>query len=168
MKKNKESSSWRYVLWDLFGEIILFLAVFSIGLGIAVLFPHETVKNTPAEIFFILGGVVLCFVVGIVSLTVHFVKQKKKNKDTKFIYNTLKSKYKLILMLITKSVNGETHDFLTIKGQSSKGKFELYKDGEKFNLFIVYFGKTNEDKYRREIIDDKMEAINCIQIFMSE
>ena len=71
-------------------------------------------------------------------------------------------------MLVTRSVNGEMRDSLIIKGQSSKGKFELCKEGEMFNFSIEYFGKFNEDRYRHEILNDKNETINCIENFMSE
>ena len=71
-------------------------------------------------------------------------------------------------MSVTRRANGEMRDFLIIKGQSSKGKFELCEEGEIFNFSIEYFGEFNEDRYRHEILNDKNETINCIENFMSE
>ena len=168
MKKDNRSYTWKDELWNGIGEIILTFAAIGIGLGIVALLPHEAIKDIPAELFFILGGIILFAIIGIVVLTGYLIKQKKKNKDIKFIYNTLKNKYKLTLMFVTRSTNGEMRDFRIIKGQSSKGKFELCKDGEMFNFSIEYFFKTNEDRYHHEILNDKNEAINYIEIFMSE
>ena len=168
MKKDNRSYIWKDELWNGIGEIILTFAAIGIGLGIVALLPHETIKDIPAELFFILGGIILFAIIGIVVLTGYLIKQKKKNKDIKFIYNTLKNKYKLTLMLVTRSTNGEMRDFLIIKGQSSKGKFELCKDGEMFNFSIEYFFKTDEDRYHHELLNDENKAINYIENFMSE
>ena len=168
MKKDQGSHTWKNELWNGIWELMLAFAAIGIGLGIAFLFPHEKIKDIPAELFFMLGGLILFAVVGIVALTVHLIRQKKKNKDIKFVYNTLKNKYKLALMLVTRSSSGETRNFLIIKGQSSKGKFELCKDGEIFILSVEYFCRTKEDRYRHENLKDKNEAINCIENFMSE
>ena len=168
MKKDRRSYSWKNELWNGIGELILAFAAIGIGLGIAFLLPHEKVKDIPAELFFMLGGLILFSVIGIVALTIHLIRQKRKNKDIKFIYNTLKNKYKLTLMLVTRSANGEMRDSLIIKGQSSKGKFELCKDSEIFIFSIEYFCKTKEDRYRHENLNDKNETINCIENFMSE
>ena len=168
MKKDNRAYTWKDELWNGIGELILAFGAGGIGLGIAFLLPHETIKDIPAELFFILGGFILCAIVGIVALIAHLIRSRKKNKDIKFIYNTLKNKYKLTLLLISKGRNGEMHDFLTIKGQSSKGKFELCKENGIFNLWIKYFEKSNEDRNRHEILNDKNEAINSIEILMSE
>ena len=168
MKKDNRAYTWKGELCNVIGELILAFAAIGIGLGIAFLLPHETIKDIPAELLFMLGGLILFAVIGIVALTIHLIRQKRKNKDIKFIYNTLKNKYKLTLMLVTRSINGEMRDFLIIKGQSSNGKFELCKEGEMFNFSIEYFGKFNEDRYRHEILNDKNETINCIENFMSE
>ena len=168
MKKDNRAYTWKGELWNGIGELILAFAAIGIGLGIAFLLPHETIKDIPAELFFMLGGLILFAAIGIVALTIHLIRQKRKNKDIKFIYNTLKNKYKLTLMLVTRSINGEMRDSLIIKGQSSKGKFELCEEGEMFNFSIEYFGKFNEDRYCHEILNDKNETINCIENFMSE
>ena len=168
MKKDNRAYTWKDELWSKIGKLIILLAASGIGLGISFLLPHETTKDIPAELFIMLGGLILFAVFGIVGLTIHLIRQKRKNKNIKFIYNTLKNKYKLTLMLVTRSVNGEMRDFLIIKGQSSKGNFELCKEGEMFNFSIEYFRKFNEDRYRHEILNDKNETINCIENFMSE
>ena len=168
MKKETGSHTWSGELWNGIAKIALVFAAMGIGLGIAFLLPREAIQDIPFEIFLMLGGIVLFLVIGIIALTVHLIKQKKKNKDIKFIYNTLKNKYPLTLMLVTRMKNGEMRDFLIIKGKSSKGKIELCKDGEKYHLSIEYFGKMNEDRHRHEILSDKNEAIYYIENFMSE
>ena len=168
MKKENRSHTWSSELWDGIAELALGFAAMGIGLGIASLLPREAIQDIPTDTFFMLGGIILFFVIGIIALTVHLIKKKKKNKDIKFIHNTLKNKYPLTLMLVTRMKNGEKRDFLIIKGKSSKGKIELCKDGEKFHLSIEYFGKMSEDRHRHEILSDKNEAINYIENFMSE
>ena len=71
-------------------------------------------------------------------------------------------------MLVTKSTGGETRDYLIIKGQSSKGEFKLYKEGEVFHFSLECFGKFDEDRYLQETFHDKDEVINYIENLMSE
>ena len=168
MKKDKGSHTWKNELWNGVWELMLVFAAIGIGLGIAFLLPYKKLKDIPAELFFMIGGLILFAAFVIVALTVRLIRKKNRNKDLKFVYNTLKHKYKLALMPVTRNTNGEMRDFLIIKGQSPEGKFEIYKDGEIFNLSIEYFDKISEDKYRHEILNDKNETINCIESFISK
>ena len=138
----------------------------AIGLGIALLFPHEKIEDVPAELFFLLGGIILFSVIGIVTLMFYIVKRKKETKDIRFIYNSLKDNYNLMLMTVTRNVNGEMLDILIIKGKSSEGKFELFKDGQAFNFSIEYFAKSGEEKYSLLHPYDVNDAIGCIEKFM--
>ena len=82
MKKDNNKYTWKDELWSGIGQLILAFAAIGIGLGIAFLLPHETIKDIPAELFFMLGGLILFAVIGIVALTIHLIRQKRKNNFT--------------------------------------------------------------------------------------
>ena len=167
MKKDKKPYTWKDALWNGLAEIIITFAAMGIGFSIAFLLPREAIKSIPAELFFALGGIILFTVIGIVLLIVHLIKEKKETKDLQFICNELKNRYKLTLMKITKNEDGEMLDIFVIRGKSSKGKFELFKEGEIFNFSVEYFHKGEKERYAHEFPKDVNESISCIEKFMS-
>ncbi len=166
MKKDGKSHSWKNALWSGAIELIFLFSVVAIGLGIMLLFPHEAIKDIPYELFLLLGGIVFLAVSGIIALIVHLVKTKRKTKDLRFIYTALKHKHNLTLMTVTRKINGEMLDILIIKGKSSKGKFELFKDGQVFVFSVECFSKLEGEKSYIAYPQNVNEAIEYIENFM--
>ena len=80
-KKDKEPSAWKHDFWNGIWELIFAFAALAVGLGVAILIPHEALRSIPAELFFLLGGMAVLALVGAVTLIVHLIKKKKENRD---------------------------------------------------------------------------------------
>ncbi len=166
MKKDEKPSRWKEELLSGLGEIIFMLCAALVTAGVMMLFPYELVKDV-FDVFFFFICIILIVIIGAVIFIVDIVRKRKKNKDIRFIYKTLKDKYKLVMMTLTRRVDEEMVDVVVIRGKSSDGKFELFKLGNEFHFVVEYFTDSREGISPSTSLSDINEAIECIEKFMS-
>ena len=77
MKEDKKSNSWKNELLNGLGEVIIAVVAIGIGLGVAFLFPYEAINEFPAELFFVLGGIVVLAVLGVFAWILHVIRRRK-------------------------------------------------------------------------------------------
>ena len=155
---------------EFFGELLVYAMAFAIGTGIVALLPYEKLKNVPFEFLMFLGLLILIILAGLVIVAVGVVlnlKNRKKSKDIRFIYKELKKRYPLILMNVTKIVDEKMVNSPTIRGKNAEGKFDLFKENDKFVFSIRYNTNYSEKEGFCAYPCDVNEAIELIKTFMS-
>ena len=174
MKNKRAPKKAGYTIKDFFaeffGELFVYALAFAIGIGVMALFPYEKLKNVPFEFFMFLGLMILILIVSLVILawlSARHLKQRRQSKDIRFIYKELKKQYNLIFMNITKIVDEKMVNSPTIRGKNAEGKFDLFKENDKFVFSIQYNTNYSEKEGFCAYPCDVNEAIELIKTFMS-
>ena len=139
-------------------EIVLSLLAFVVGFVI-LLASGVDFYNVDGDLVMLLGVVVSAVPVGIGILIYYIISKRCGRKKVNYIYKTLRKKYDLKTVVLTRKMHGEYTDVYVLKGQSYKGSFELYRDGEE-----LVFAPSASDAARLATVD---EAIFKIEEFMS-
>ena len=139
-------------------EIILSLLAFVVGFVI-LLASGVDFYNVDGDLVMLLGVVVSAVPVGIGILIYYIISKRRGRKKVNYIYKTLRKKYDLKTVVLTRKMHGEYTDVYVLKGSSLKGSFELYRDGEE-----LVFAPSTSDEVRLAALD---EAIFKIEEFMS-
>ena len=127
-------------------------------------------QNGNIAFLMFLGLLILIILAGLVIVAVGVVlnlKNRKKSKDIRFIYKELKKRYPLILMNVTKIVDEKMVNSPTIRGKNAEGKFDLFKENDKFVFSIRYNTNYSEKECFCAYPCDVNEAIELINTFMS-
>lgn len=86
-------------------------------------------------------------------------------EELKFIYEKLKNTHNLILTNTFALNDGYTIDMPVIRGTSTNGKFDLYKDDDLFVFSFELFDKPEEERHSHSHPYDVNDAINYIEKF---
>ncbi len=164
-KKKTQKGEWKNALLDGLGELLVYFVAFAIGLGIVLLLPNDIGRNLDPEFVVFIGIIVLITAMVLIAVPIYLFLKNRKMKEFKFIYNSLKDKYDLTLLTVTK----DDADIPVIRGKAQKGRFELYKIYKNESCFVFsaeYSDACEEDKYEKMHLQNADDAIKQIENFM--
>lgn len=163
-KEKKPKLSWKGQLaegfLELFFELVLAAVAIAFGFLILSVYPKEKLANVDAEFVMLIGVIGLIIPVGLIMLVCHIFKKRRSRKMVNCVYKALKHKYELKTVVLTRKLHDEYTDMYVLKGKSSSGSFELYRDG----LDLV-FSPQGGKEIRLNTTDD---AILKIEMFMAQ
>jgi hypothetical protein len=147
-------------LRDGLAEIGVYLLAFIIGAAfLLVATGGDLPDGIPADFVLLIGMIISIIPAIIVIVTIYVIKKKRGRKRINLIYKTLKSKYNLSTVTLTRKMHGEYTDVYILRGKGECGKFELYRDGEE-----LVFSQDGAQELRTTEND---EAIRLIEAFMN-
>jgi hypothetical protein len=160
--RKRPKGSWKFDLMEglleLVVTLVLTIAAMAVGYLLLSVYPKEKLANIDGELVVLIGTVVLAIPVGLVILICNLIKKKRGRKMVNSVYKALKNKYSLKTVTLTRKLHEEYTDVYILKGESQKGKFELYRDG----LDLV-FAPEGAGRLMLASVD---EAISKIEEFM--
>ena len=167
-KKEKRIATLTDGFFDLFGELIFGFLAIGIGLGIAMLFPHDALENIDFELFFLIGSVVLILIVIAALAVIRLFTRRVEEKNMKLIYDYFGGAEELTLIYVSKKIGEKTVNLPVIRGYCEKGRFEVMQNKNNFIFSIEYSGKEEEEKYAEETAADINSAIKFIENFIAK
>lgn len=114
---------------ELLVELVFMVAAVLFGFLILSVYPKEKLANVDGEFVMVIGMIGLMVPVGLIILACYLIKKKRGRKMVNSVYKALKNKYSLKTVTLTRKLHEEYTDVYILKGESQKGKFELYRDG---------------------------------------
>ena len=101
-KKDPPQATWKDALLEMSVELAFVLLSAAIGFGIVSLFPLDMIDDEAMDLFIFIGGFILVAVIALVAFIIHIMKTNRKTKDLQRIYRSLKGKFTLTLMTVTR------------------------------------------------------------------
>ena len=157
-------------LLEFFGELLIYIVFFLIGLFMLWILPFEKIKNLDFELVMFLGVIVflpiILLIILFVGYLVYFIKLGNKMKDFKKIYKKYKKQYNILLLSYSKQINDRNVDYPMLVGKNSNGKFKIIDENKKYSFIIEYNDNSifeNKTLYPKDLI----EIENLINEFMN-
>ena len=167
MKNDKKTSKIKEALAEGLLELLFGFLAIGVGLGVAMLFPHEAAKNWDPELLMFIGFIVLLALVISVLAIIRFFTRRALEKDMKLIYKHFGDAEELTYLTVSKKIGENTVNVPVIRGYCEKGRFELWQNDGKFTFSIEYSDKPEEEKYAEETLADTEGAIKYIADFIA-
>lgn len=157
-EKGRLSGALAEGVLELLVELVFMVVALFFGFLILSVYPKEKLANVDGELVMLIGMIGLIVPIGLIILACYLIKKKRGRKMVKSVYKTLKGKYDLKTVTLTRKLHEEYTDVYVLKGKSENGSFELYRDG----LDLV-FAPMGERESRLNTVED---AISEIEKFM--